>query len=81
MTSAKPCPECGQKNLYVTEANSGGGHAPNYLPGLGRFIGTAKFDIVVCADCGLTRFFASRHARGRLDSAKHFWGDKIWRRL
>ena len=81
MKNVKPCPECGQKKLYVAEARSGGGHAPNYLPGLGGFIGAAKFNIVVCADCGLTRFFALAQARSRLDSAKHIWGDKIWSRL
>jgi hypothetical protein len=76
-----PCPECGQKNLYRTRANSGGGHAPNYLPGLGGFIAPARFEVVVCADCGLTRWFASPEARNRLDSAQNWVGNKIWSRL
>jgi predicted nucleic-acid-binding Zn-ribbon protein len=75
MTCAKPCPECGQKNLFVTEANSGGGHAPNYLPRLGGFFSAAKFEVVVCADCGLTRFFASPEARAKLAATSN------WRRL
>ena len=46
--------------------SSGGGHAPNYLPGLGTFLRAAKFTLVVCRDCGLTRFFASPEARAKL---------------
>lgn len=81
MTYAKPCPECGQCNLFRTEASSGGGYAPNYLPGLGGFIGSAKFEIVVCADCGLTRFFATQKSRSKLAVAKNIVGEHIWSRL
>jgi hypothetical protein len=57
------------------EIASGGGHAPNYLPGLGSFWSAAKFTVLVCKDCGLTRFFASRDALGKLaESSK-------WRRI
>ncbi len=67
-----PCPNCGGRTLYEgPEVSSGGGHAPNYLPGLGRFIAAAKFRLVVCRDCGLARFFASAEAREKLkDSNK-----------
>ena len=65
MTSS--CPECGHSNLYSSvEVGAGGGHAPNYLPGLGGFFSAAKFTLVVCKDCGLTRYFASPAARGKL---------------
>ena len=61
------CPECGQGNLYSSrEVSAGGGYAPNYLPGLGGFLSSAKFTLVVCKDCGLSRFFASSAARGKL---------------
>ena len=61
------CPECGQGNLYSSgEVSSGGGYAPNYLPGLGGVFASAKLNVVVCRDCGLTRFFASRAAREKL---------------
>jgi hypothetical protein len=46
--------------------SAGGGHAPNYLPGLGRFFSSAKFVLVVCRDCGLTRFYAQPDARAEL---------------
>jgi hypothetical protein len=48
------------------EIAAGGGHAPNYLPGLGSFFSSAKFTLIVCKDCGLTRYFASPEARGKL---------------
>ncbi len=75
MTNAKPCPECGQKNLFVTTTNSGGGYGPMLLPKLSGFFTTAKFEVVVCADCGLTRFFASTEARNRLATTSN------WRHL
>ena len=65
------CPECGGKNLYRSqEVSAGGGHAPNYLPGLGGTFTAEKFQLVLCADCGLTRFFARRSATETLRDAK-----------
>jgi len=66
-----PCPNCEGSNLYQTDdVSSGGGYAPNYLPRLGGMFSRAKFRIVVCRDCGLTRFFAQKEAVSRLDGAK-----------
>lgn len=72
MKNPKPCPECGQKNLYVTTTNSGGGYGPMLLPRLGGFWGMPKFEVVVCADCGLTRFFASSQALAKLPAANNW---------
>lgn len=68
METYAPCPNCGGGNLYspTKGVSAGGGYAPNYLPGLGGFFSAEKFRIVLCADCGLTRFFASEVARKRL---------------
>jgi predicted nucleic-acid-binding Zn-ribbon protein len=67
MDHVTPCPNCGGRTLYQGPPTSaGGGHAPNYLPGLGKFLASAKFVLVVCRDCGLTRFFAQPEARQRL---------------
>ena len=56
MRTALPCPNCQSRNLYKakTQIASGGGHAPNFLPGLGRWYRAGRFDIVVCRDCGRT---------------------------
>ena len=67
MTGASPCPGCGGNTLYRgPETSAGGGHAPNYLPGLGSFLRSARFTLVVCRDCGLARFFAAPEARKKL---------------
>lgn len=73
MTSISPCPKCGGGNLYMAnkEVSSGGGYAPDYLPGLGGLLRKAKFQVVVCADCGLTQLLALSSARSELtESAK-----------
>lgn len=76
MPKTSTCPECGHSNLYSSgDVSSGGGHAPNYLPGLGTFWMAARFTVVVCKDCGLTRFFACKAALAKLSEA-----DK-WRKI
>ena len=72
MTHVSPCPNCQGKNLYKADnVSAGGGHAPNLLPGLGSFFASEKFTVVVCKDCGLTRFFARTEATSKLpESAK-----------
>ena len=71
MESLTPCPNCGGNTLYEGPATgSGGGEAPAYLAGLGRWFHTAQFVLVVCRDCGLTRFFAEKAARDRLKDSR-----------
>jgi predicted nucleic-acid-binding Zn-ribbon protein len=67
-----PCPNCDGRDLYRSrEVSAGGGHSPNFLPGLlGRFWRAERFRLVVCHDCGLTRFFARREATEQLPSSK-----------
>lgn len=68
-----PCPNCGSSEVYLSTAGqSGGGYAPNYLRGLGRFLHIAKLYSAVCESCGLTRFFAEAEARKRLRDS-HLW--------
>lgn len=70
MQRSRECPECGRSNLYRSAVSAGGGHAPNYLPGLGTFWGAPKFEVVLCQDCGLTRFFAPAEALRKVPEAK-----------
>jgi predicted nucleic-acid-binding Zn-ribbon protein len=67
---SRECPDCGGRNLYRSEISAGGGHAPNYLQGLGGFFLAPKFEVVVCQDCGLTRFYAPDEARRKLSESK-----------
>ena len=59
------CVHCGAESLYVRRLSSAG-HGSYLLAGLGHFFHYAQFDVVVCAKCGLTRFFAEPSARERL---------------
>ena len=70
--SYSPCPNCDGGNVFVTEkdVSAGGGHAPNFLPGLGSFFAAERLNVVVCSDCGLMRFFASRTAREKLKESE-----------
>ncbi len=62
------CPNCDSTRLYKHKKpiSAGGEYAPDYLEGLGKFLSAAKFEVVVCSDCGLTRYFASRAALEKL---------------
>ena len=72
----RQCPNCCGENLYRSEpVPSGGGQGPVLLPDLGGWFHFAKFIIVVCADCGLTRFFAEQDAIRKLPKSDR------WRRL
>ncbi len=71
-TQNKPCPECSGHSLYQTATSSGGHHGPYLLPGLGGFLSFARWNVVVCADCGLTRFYASDEARSKLAGSKRW---------
>jgi predicted nucleic-acid-binding Zn-ribbon protein len=71
MDHTVPCPHCGGMTLYQSkDVGSGGSHGPDLLPGLGKFVFSAKFVVVVCRDCGLTRFYAQPEARAKLSGSK-----------
>lgn len=73
-----PCPECNSKEVYRYKEpiDAQGGYGPDLLPKLARglFAG-AKFVPVVCAECGYTRFYATKEARYNLPDSEH------WHRL
>ena len=68
-----PCPNCGSRNLFrtVNPVSAGGGYSPDFLPGLGNWLGTMRlFHIVLCGDCGLMRYFARQQARDKVVESK-----------
>jgi predicted nucleic-acid-binding Zn-ribbon protein len=70
MDTIAPCPNCRSTNLFRSkEVSAGGGYAPNYLPGLGGLFSSEKFFLVVCGDCGLSRFFARPEATAKLPAS------------
>ena len=62
----RACPECGGHSLYQTTDTVSDGHGRILLPGLGSFLCVAEVQIRVCADCGLTRYYAEPAAREKL---------------
>jgi len=67
----RACPSCGSTDRYLTKVSTGGGYAPNYLPQLStKWWTTPRFDVVVCAKCGLTQFFAPPENRAKLPTSK-----------
>ncbi len=66
------CTNCGQQSLYQADARSGGLFGPNYLAGLNSFGASADFTIVICENCGLTRFFTDPHSLKKLKT-NHGW--------
>jgi predicted nucleic-acid-binding Zn-ribbon protein len=76
MADAVPCPNCGSESVYESEeVPAVGAYSPDLLPGLGNAIHRAKFRLVVCEACGLTRFFAGFEATSKLSSSSK------WRKL
>jgi predicted nucleic-acid-binding Zn-ribbon protein len=57
-----PCPNCGSGDLRSTTTDAVGHTGPDLLPGASGVFQLAKFDLVVCCGCGLTRFFAPGEA-------------------
>lgn len=61
--------------MTVKPIVSGGGYAPDLLPGLHPWYGGGRLHVVLCGDCGLHRQFAEPDARARLRTSPK------WRRL
>ena len=71
-TISRKCPECAGETLFTTTTSSGGQHGPALLPGLGGFLRYAKFNVVVCRNCGLTRFYTVDDALEKLPEASQW---------
>jgi hypothetical protein len=69
-----PCPSCKSTNVFRTRKpiSSGGGYAPNLLPGVSNVFGSRYVRVVVCGDCGLLRQFVDREALQKLRQAKQW---------
>ena len=61
-----PCSNCGSGDLRVTTTDAASHFGPDLLPGASGVFHLAKFAVVVCCSCGLTRFFAPREAVDKL---------------
>ena len=71
----RPCPDCKSENIYKYKKmiDAEGGHGPDLLPKLSKgVLKSAKMFPVLCADCGLLRFFSSDEAREKLKESEHW---------
>lgn len=71
----RPCPECYSNKIYryKKDVDASGGYGPDLLPKLNTsWLSAAKFLPVICADCGLVRFYASDESRQILKSSEHW---------
>jgi predicted nucleic-acid-binding Zn-ribbon protein len=64
------CSHCGGTNLYRRKNIRSLGWGIALLDGLGW---SAKFDAVICADCGLAQYFDNNSARARLRNITSGW--------
>lgn len=71
--SATPCPACSSEKVYKYKKpiTAGGGYAPQLIPGI-SLMSAGKFTPVVCASCGLVRFFADGRTVERIEASKHW---------
>ncbi|HHY10521.1 MAG TPA: hypothetical protein GX528_08150 [Firmicutes bacterium] len=67
----KECQHCGSGDLCFTDTAANGGYGPSFLPGTG-FLKPAKFRIIVCEQCGFTRWFVVPGDLGKVKNSKHF---------
>jgi len=62
-----PCPNCQSDEVYAYKENvEFSGLSMSFLPALGTMFAAAYVTPVVCADCGLARYFADETARERM---------------
>jgi hypothetical protein len=57
MKHTKRCDECGGTNIRTTTVSTGGGYAPDLLPGAHPWWKSGKLEVFVCAACGHFQFF------------------------
>lgn len=76
MQPKKQCPDCGSVNLHMSKpVGAAGAYGPDLLPGLGKLLSGAQFTVLLCADCGLARYYAAKETIARLGNSSK------WRKL
>jgi DNA-directed RNA polymerase subunit RPC12/RpoP len=76
MKQKKKCPECGGREIYVSVIGSGGGYAPDMLPGAHPWWKGGKMEVYVCGSCGLYQYFVPPEHLENIGRSKKF--AKYW---
>ena len=67
------CSECGSSDVWTTTISSGGGYAPDVLPGAQpHWWGGGKLEVYICGACGHLRWFVPADALARVRKSKKF---------
>ena len=72
MKSKRTCSECGSSDIMTTTIASGGGYAPDLLPGAHPWWGGGKLEVYVCGACGHFRYFVPSEALPLVRKSKKF---------
>jgi len=72
MKQTRRCAECGATDIRTTTVSSGGGHAPDLLPGAHAWWRSGKLEIYVCAVCGYFQFFVPSEYLAKVLESEEF---------
>jgi hypothetical protein len=65
------CLICSSSSLLCAETGSSGGYGPILLPGTGSFK-PAKFNVVVCSNCGFVHWFVRSQDIDKVRKSRKF---------
>lgn len=65
------CQSCGKEKLLVADVSAAGAYGPNLLPGTGLFV-SAKFNIVICSNCGFVHWYVRSQDIEKVKKSKKF---------
>ena len=72
MKLTRKCSECKGTEIYRAEVGSGGGYAPDMLPGTHAWWRSGKFEVYVCGACGHYQLFVPARALVEIKREKTF---------
>ena len=72
MKKTKRCNECGSTDLRMTVVASGGGYAPDLLPGTHPWWTTGKLEVWICCTCGLFQYYVPEQALHEIAKSDKF---------
>ncbi len=72
MKRTHQCPACGGREIYTTEVYSGGGHAPDLLPGAHPWWRAGRLEIYVCGTCGHFQYFVPEKILSKVRESEKF---------